>query len=376
MRDALAAAPAGEVVIAIPDASRPCPTPVILQQLLAELGRAGVTDERIVAVVGCGLHATTSADEKRALVGPAATGLAVIDAQGLETETVSLGETSLGAPAVVARRVAEAALVIGVGVVEPHLYAGFSGGVKAVAIGCAGEATIAWTHRPAFISRPGVLLGQLEDNPFQETLREIAARTPLRAVLNTVVDEHGRVVMAAAGEPVAAQASLAAAHRAAWLRPAPERYDVILAGVPRPKSDNLYQASRAATYLALQAAPALADGGLIVLCADLPRGAGDGPGERNFAEVLAGAASPAALIERGLAEPLGPGGQRAFVMARVLERYRVAVAGAQDPALLEPLGIEAYGDPEDAVRAAEAHLGRRARVLAVADALTTVVHLA
>ncbi len=69
-----------------------------------------------------------------------------------------------------------------VGVVEPHLYAGFSGGVKGVAIGCAGEPTIAWTHRPAFIDEPGVALGRLDGNPFQQTLREIAAQhqTPLR----------------------------------------------------------------------------------------------------------------------------------------------------------------------------------------------------
>jgi lactate racemase len=376
VREALAAAPHGEVVIAIPDASRPCPSPVVLDQLLAELAHARVHKDRIVIAIGCGLHATTSEDEKRTLVGPAvAAKVEVVDAQGIETRTTDLGETSLGTPVLIARRVAEAAFVIGVGVVEPHLYAGFSGGVKAVAIGCAGEPTIAWTHRPAFISEPGVLLGQLQGNPFHETLREIAARTPLRAVVNVVVDEHGSVVSTAAGEPVATQASLARAHRAAWLRPASERYDVIVAGVPHPKSDSLYQASRAATYLALQAAPALADGGLIVLCADLPHGAGQGPGERNHARILA-AASPAAVIERGLREPLGPGGQRAFVMARVLERYRVAVAGDGDAALLERLGIESYRDIEDAIRAAEARLGRRARVLAIADALTTVVHLA
>ena len=49
--------------------------------------------------------------------------------------------------------------MITAGVVEPHLYAGFSGGVKGVAIGCAGRETIAWTHRPAFISEPGVSVG-------------------------------------------------------------------------------------------------------------------------------------------------------------------------------------------------------------------------
>ncbi len=73
--------------------------------------------------------------------------------------------TSLGAPVRIARRVQEADLVVTVGVVEPHLYAGFSGGVKGVAIGCAGRETIAWTHRPAFISEPGVERGSPAGQP-------------------------------------------------------------------------------------------------------------------------------------------------------------------------------------------------------------------
>ena len=105
-------------------------------------------------------------------------------------------------------------------------------------------------------------------------------------------------------------------------------FDALVAGVHAPKSDNFYQASRAATYAGLAARPALADGGLLVVCADLPDGAGPGPGERNFAALLAASPSPAELVARGLREPLGPGGQRAFVVARVLERYRIAVVGA------------------------------------------------
>ena len=151
------------------------------------------------------------------------------------------------------------------------------------------------------------------------------------------------------------QEALAAWAAPAWLREAPERYDVVVAGVHAPKSDGLYQASRAATYLGLAARPAVAEGGLIVLAADMPLGAGDGPGERNFLDVLAAASSPAELLERGLREPLGPGGQRSFVVARVLARFRLAVAGAADPAFLEPLahlGVAAF-DSVDAALAAE-----------------------
>ena len=374
---------ARSVVITISDSSRPCPSEPVLAALLDELAAAGVADACVTVAIGCGLHATTGPEERERLAGPSiARRVRVVDAQGIETETADLGETSLGAPARIARVVADADLAITVGVVEPHLYAGFSGGVKGVSIGCAGRETIAWTHRPAFISEPGVSVANLPGNPFQATLREIAARTPLRWGVNLVMGsgEAGGGGQAAAavraGDPAAVQEALAAWAAPAWLRAAPERYDVVVAGVHAPKSDGLYQASRAATYLGLAARPAVAEGGLILLTADLPLGAGDGPGERNFLDVLAAASSPAELLERGLREPLGPGGQRSFVVARVLSRFRLAVAGAADPAFLEPLahlGVAAFDSVDAALAAEESRLGRHASVLAVADAMATVV---
>jgi nickel-dependent lactate racemase len=368
---------AATVALAVPDGSRPCPSGVVVRHLLDELRRASIPREAVTVVVGCGLHATTSVEEKRALLSPLADEpLRVVDAQGLESPLADLGVAACGAPVSVDRRVADADLVVTVGVVEPHLYAGFSGGVKGVAIGCAGAETVAWTHRPAFIARPGVELGVLEGNPFASALEEIAAFTPLRFAVNVVVDEAGSPADVAAGAPRAVQHRLAGAHRAAWLRPVPGPFDVAVCGVARPKSASYYQASRAATYLALTARPALAPGGLIVLCADLPDGPGTGPGEANFAALLAAASSPAELVARGLNEPLGPGGQRAWVVARVLERYRIAVAGAADPRALEGLGGDCFATVAEAVAAHERRLGRRARVLAVADATATVVRAA
>jgi nickel-dependent lactate racemase len=373
----LAAGTEGAVAIAIPDASRSCPSPLVLRHLLMELERAGVSSERIRVVIGCGLHAPTDETAKRRLVGDEVLRrVAVLDGHGLASPTVDLGRTSLGAPVRIVTAVAEAALTICVGIVEPHLYAGFSGGVKGVAIGCAGHETIAWTHHPAFISRPGVALAQLANNPFQQTLTEIAARTSLSWAVNLVVDERGRPAAVAAGDPALVQSALAATHASAWLHETAEQYDVIVAGVPAPKSDNLYQASRAATYVGLAARPALAPGGLLVLCADLPDEGGAGPGERNFLATLAGARSAAELVARGRREPLGPGGQRSFVLARVLERFRLAPVRARTPSFLAPLahlGVTAFDSVAAAIAAEQQRLGRRVRVLAVADALTTLV---
>ncbi len=369
---------ASSVVITVPDASRPCPSPTLLRHILGELRSADIPDERIRIAIGCGLHAATTAAEREGLVGPDVFGRHdVADAHAVDSTVVRLGRTSRGVPIHIVKDVADADLTITVGVVEPHLYAGFSGGVKGVAIGCAGQTTIAGTHRSDFISLPGVRLGQLHGNPFRETLAEIAARTSLRWAVNVVVNEHGETAAVAAGDPDLVQSSLARTHASAWLRAVDGPVDVLVAGVHAPKSANLYQASRAATYIGLAEHPALREGALIVLCADLPEDAGDGPAERNFLDVLASAGSPAELVARGRRAQLGPGGQRSFVVARVLERFRLGIVGAANPAFLAPLehlGVTAFVSVDAAVAAAETRLGRQARVLAVADSMATAVH--
>jgi hypothetical protein len=369
---------ARRVAIAIPDLSRACPNDLILPALLDELNGAGVPDAGITVLVGCGLHRTTSAKEKVALAGgPAAARVRIEDAQGQESPAADLGTTSRGCPVRLHAAVAAADLVVSVGVLEPHQYAGYSGGVKGVAIGCAAEETIAWTHRPAFISGAGVELCSLEANPFQDTLREVAARTRLGFAVTAVMNDAGEPAALAAGEPAAVQQQLAGRFGAAWLRETAAPYDVIVAGIKAPKHESLYQTSRAATYIGLAARPALVDGGLLLLCTDLPLGPGDGPGELNFARLLAAADGPAGVIARGLQGPLGPGGQRAFVLARVLQRFRVGVCGAADAGLLGALGIGCYRSVvEGLADARAARRGHAPRVLAVADALTSVVRAA
>ena len=234
---------AGRVVIAIPDASRPCPTFLLLPALLDELNAAGVTDDRVRVLVACGLHRTTTAEEKALLAGRAASSrVTVADAQGLRQTNVFLNQTRSRAPAFMNLQLARADLVVAVGVVEPHLYAGFSGGAKTVAIGCAGARTIAWTHDPRFLDRPGVELGRLEGNPFQEVVRELAAMTSLRFALDAVVDEQGHAVALAAGGPAAVAggarrrpARRLAAHRARALRPRRRRPAGAQAREPLPR---------------------------------------------------------------------------------------------------------------------------------------------
>ncbi|MBM3146606.1 MAG: DUF2088 domain-containing protein [Actinobacteria bacterium] len=366
--------------IAVPDSSRALPVDAIVPALLDELAVAGVSGPQVTVIVGCGAHRATTAEERRRLAGgPAVTasGVRLRDAQAQTPPHRALGRTRLGCPIRLCEDVAGADLAISVGIVEPHLYAGFSGGVKGVAIGCAAEETIAWTHAPAFISRSGVELLSLAGNPFQDTLREIAAATGLRYAVNAAGAAPSAWSRIAAGRPEAVQEALARHLTPACLHEVERPFDVVVAGIPTPKHESLYQASRAATYLGVSAHSPVKDGGLIVLCAELPGGFGDGPGERRFAELLASSA-PDELVARGLRGPLGPGGQRAFVVARVLRRCRLAVAGAADPELLSEVGIGGFAGLDHALDAALPATSAGAspsRVLVLADALSSVVRL-
>ena len=196
----------------------------------------------------------------------------------------------------------------------------------------------------------------LDGNPFQQALREIAAVTTLRYALNVVVDDGARSPwwQAATRPPPSAPGAWPGA---AWVRRHEQPFDLVVAGVPAPKDRSLYQASRAATYVGMAARPVLVPRRPDRLLRRPALGVGDGPGELNFGALLAGPERPIDLVARGRVEPLGPGGQRAYMMAKLMLRYRVALVGDGDRALIEGMGLLAFRrstkpSPPHAARAA------------------------
>ena len=189
-------------------------------------------------------HRATTDGEKRAKLGDVVDRVRVFDSNGRDPDKwASLGEVPpYGVPGYTQRTIAEADLVIATGIVEPHQYAGYSGGAKTVAIGCCGEPVITATHGMRFLEDPGVRLGKIAGNPFQETVREIGRRAGLRFCINVVTDDHERVVAVAAGAPNAVHDHLAAIAAEIYTRPIDKQYDIAIAGVGAPKDVNLDQA--------------------------------------------------------------------------------------------------------------------------------------
>jgi nickel-dependent lactate racemase len=368
------AAPGCQVCIVVTDLTRPCPDDLLVPALLEELAAAGVEKGNIALLVGVGMHRPTTEEEKRAKLGAEiAQEYTVLDSDPLDLDMlVDLGLTSGGVPAVVSKVACDADLLIATGVVEPHLYAGYSGGRKTVAIGAGGERTIEVTHGPQMLDHPGTRLGRIEENPFHQAVTEIAGRAGLRFILNVVLDDAGRTAAVAAGEPTAAFESLVKRARELYEVEVAQQFDVVVGGVGYPKDVNLYQASRVPTYLFFAPRPVIRKGGTIIIPARCQEGAGQGLGERRFQELMSSARDATEIVEDARRDGYPAGGQRAFVVAKVLQQCEIVVVGSEQPGVVEETKMLPAADMDEAFRYVVQKHGKDAEVLVVPHALHTV----
>jgi nickel-dependent lactate racemase len=368
------ARPGDTACIVFTDITRASPDHLLVPALLAELTAAGVRDEDITLLCGIGMHRPSTPQEKIAKLGAEVVArYRVIDNEPQNPAAlVDLGTTEGGIPLSVHRAAYEADLLIATGIVEPHQYAGYSGGRKTLAVGAAGEAMIAYTHGPQMVDHPGTRLGRIEGNPFHQAISEAARRAGLHFILNVVLDDHKRVAAVRAGEPTGAFSELVAFARDLYEVPVPQQYDVVIGGVGFPKDANLYQASRAASYLFFAPTPVVKPGGFLIIPARCQEGAGEGVGEQRFLEKMRDARGMPSLLEELRRTGYPPGAQRAFVMAKVLEEARVVIVGSEHPDLVEACKMIPAATMEEALGMVAEALGPKLDVLIVPHALLTL----
>lgn len=367
------ARPGDRICIVFTDATRAVPDDLLVPALLRELETAGVRDEDITLLCGVGMHRPSTPQEKIQKLGSEVVArYRVVDHTPSDPAQLADLGTWDGVPLLVNRLAEEADLLIATGVVEPHQYAGYSGGRKTVAIGAGGEATIAVTHAPAMLDHLDTRLGQIDGNRFHQAVTESASRAGLRFILNVVQDGAHRAVALRAGRPQAAFGELVAIARSVYEVPVPHQYGIVVAGVDSPKDANLYQASRAATYLWCASRSVVRHGGVIILPARCLEGAGQGVGERRFHQILSAADSPPSLVARLRQEGYPPGGQRAYIVAQMLTGCQVIVVGAENPAIVEQCHMTPSASMEEALALAQARMDKEAETLIVPHALLTL----
>lgn len=361
--------------IVFTDITRACPDYLLIPPILRELYKAGVRREDITLLCGTGLHRASTHEERVAKLGTEVVEhYRVVDNDPQDpTAMVDLGKTEGGVPLSIHKTAYDANLLIATGIVEPHQYAGYSGARKTVAIGAAGEETIAYTHGPAMVDHPGTRLGLIGGNPFHEAITEAAQRASLRFILNAVLDEANRPVAIHGGEPEAAFEKLVSVAQRLYTVPVPHQFDVVIGGVGFPKDSNLYQASRAPSYIFFAPTPVLRQGGVLITPARCEEGAGKGIGEQRFYEQMRAAPDMSALLEKMRREGYGPGAQRAFIMAKVMEVNPVVIVGSEFPEIVKETKMIPATTIQEALEFAVSHMGRSdLDVLIIPHALLTL----
>ena len=319
--EALAGLPPGRLAVAVPDHTRPVDVPAALRAL-AERAQLQV-------VVGLGLHRPMSGAELTPLLPWRPTQHDPDDC--VPTTTID------GVPGAISRHLLGADAIVSLGVAELHQYAGLSGGHKGVVVGCGGRATISALHHRDRVLAPGVRLGRLDGNPFREAVDALGEAAGVAWSL--VWAPAAKLWI---GGPPRAVLREALTRIDPW-EPVPVAAPGAVLRVPPVKASSFYQASRAATYLGLSPTPPVVEGGTLLLEAACPEGLG---AESGFVAALRREPPPWSGLLSGPA-PTGPGAQRAVMIALLARRYRLVIAGCQEPDALRAVGLEAHAGPAE-----------------------------
>jgi lactate racemase len=259
--------------IVISDITRPVPNKVILPPLLETLNACGVPRQSITILVATGLHRPSTSAEMDTMVGSDILARYRVEdhhARSAE-EHQFLGYTQRETPVHIDRRYWEADIKITTGFIEPHLMAGFSGGRKLIAPGCAGEATIKALHSPLLLEDSRCREGSIEGNPLHQELVEIAGMAGHDFIVNVSLDAARRITGIFAGDPLAAHAAGVEFVRKSVRASLPSPADIVVttsAGYPLDLT--LYQAVKGMTA----AMPVLRKGGLLIIAAECAEGLG------------------------------------------------------------------------------------------------------
>lgn len=360
----------GRILVITSDHTRPVPSRVTMPLLLAEI-RSGNPTAEIVILIATGMHRPTTEAELRHKLGDA-----IVDAETIVVheaekggDMVYLGTLPSGGVLKLNKLLIWADLVVAEGFIEPHFFAGFSGGRKSILPGIAAKETVLYNHNAEFIAHPLAAQGSLEGNPIHRDMLYAAKKAGLKFILNVLLGEGHRIIAAYAGDPEAAHAEgCALSERLTHVSPIVAEIAVTSNG-GYPLDQNLYQAVKGMTA----AEACVMQGGAIIMCAAL----GDGHGGEAFYRWFAEHESPegvARAIEHVPPEQTYMDQWEAQILARVLYRATCFfVTGEENRMLVEHMHMRWMPDVNTAIAAATAMLGKSTKITVIPNGVSVIV---
>ena len=362
--------PDAKICIAFTDITRATPNDRIIPWLLEHLGGP---NDNITLLNQLGTHRPNTREElETMLTREVVANYRVLNHEPENPEAlVQVGTTADGTPALLNRHIVEADLRIITGFIEPHFFAGFSGGVKGIMPGCAGLETVMSNHGAKNIGDPQATFGVTEGNPLWEELRDIALKTGPSFLLNITLNEQRDITNVFAGDIIEAHKTGCVFVKKSAMQPVEQPFDIVVTtNSGYPLDLNLYQGVKGMSA----GARVLKEGGTLILAAECREGVPDGS---PLDDLLRSADS----IEEILAMLSTPGFVRpeqwqAQIQALVQRRAEVLVHCMLDNDTLEACHLAPCADINAEVAKRLAKLGPDARVAVLPQGPLTIPYLA
>ncbi len=355
------------VVLVTSDHTRAVPSKLTLPIILSEI-RRGNPHADITILIATGLHRATTEEEQRRMFGDAIVDhekIVVNDAFCSEDFTHVCALPS-GADLHVNKLALECELLLAEGFIEPHFFAGFSGGRKSILPGICSKETVNENHSYKAIAHACARTGVLEDNPVHTDMVYAARAVNLQFILNVALDENKRVIAAFAGDMEAAHEQGVQFIRDAAQIPAISGDIVVTGNGGYPMDQNLYQASKSADT----AENCAGEDGVIIVCASCC----DGMGGEHF-EKLITSGTPE-LIEQRLSlippKETIPEQWVVQIYARIMKKHTVIVVSECDAATIRTANMIPAATVDEALDIAYGIKGRDAQVVVIPDGVSVI----
>ena len=359
------------IVIIASDHTRPVPSKVIMPLMLEEI-RKGNPDAKITILIATGCHRGTTKEELISKFGEDIVkkeNIYIHDCDERE-KLVNIGTLPSGGVCEINSIAYEADLLVSEGFIEPHFFAGFSGGRKSVLPGIAGRGTVLANHCSEFINNDNARTGILENNPIHEDMLWAAKTAKLKFIVNVVLNSEKEVIYAVAGDLEKAHKKGTDFLSAQCGAKAIYSDIVISTNGGYPLDQNVYQSVKGMTA----AEASVKQGGVIIMIASSSDGTGGDYFYHQIADEEDINKTMNIILKRGRNETV-PDQWEAQILLRILMRARVIYISELDNDMVEKMHMIPAHSIDEAVKKAKELLGKEdVTITAIPDGISVVVH--
>jgi len=360
--------PDDRVVVVTSDGTRPVPNRLLIPWLLDVLP---VRDAQVTVLLGTGTHRANTPDEIEGMFGADLMRRLVIanhDAYDAGANP-NVGETGSGTPVHLDRAYLEADKRIVLGFIEPHFFAGFSGGAKGVAPGVAGIDTILRLHRAELIGHPQSTWGVLDGNPIQAEIAEAVKCCPPDFMVNVTLNAEKAITDVFAGDYRAAHLRGCEKVKASSMVSVSDPFPVVVTSNSGfPLDQNLYQTVKGMSA----AARVVSEGGTILVASECSDGI---PDHGDFARLMKIGDSPSDVLQNVFSEEPVLDQWQAQVLAGILERADVEVFSELSAEVVASCKLHPVDDLQVSLSKCIEVAGKGARVAVLPDGPLTIPYL-